>query len=70
MTDLARMLAVIGWTPATLATKTGLNERTVRRWANGQNRVPPPVMDFVTRLAKAHMASPPPEPPRRPAVAA
>jgi hypothetical protein len=55
-------LAATGWSAAELARRLSLgSDRAVRRWASGQNPVPPPVALWLRQVAAAITALPPPE---------
>jgi hypothetical protein len=61
--DLATLLFTIGWSPAELARRLGVNDRTVRRWMAPQDRAgydaPPAVLAWLGDVAawiEAHPA--------------
>ena len=66
MTHLAlrTALCVLGWSGLTLAKRCLVNERTVRRWLDGQSPVPDRVATWLQELVKAHAAHQPPAPRR------
>lgn len=61
MRPLADLLHDIGWTPRSLSEHLGLNERTMRRWANGTNPIPDNVYAWLVVLAETHRLLPFPE---------
>ena len=54
-------LALLHWTPATVARASAVSERTVWRWANGEYAVPPRIEAWLETLADFHAAHPAPE---------
>jgi len=59
--ECARLL---GWSMQEIASRLGMNERQVRRWASGQYPVPDKVADWLERVVTAVAGVPPPPPPR------
>lgn len=53
-------LAALDWSQRGLADLLGVQERQVRRWAQGA-RIPEPVADWLELLARFHKAHPPPQ---------
>jgi ribosome-binding protein aMBF1 (putative translation factor) len=53
-------LSAIGWGCSALAARLGVNERTVRRWASGQNHPPAAVLAWLERVAAFLAADPGP----------
>lgn len=53
-------LAVIGWSLRQLSVRLGCDETRVRRWAAGQQQIPPNVAAWLEKLAEAHEAAPMP----------
>jgi hypothetical protein len=48
--DLALTLRALGWGPQSLAQHLHVNERTVRRWATGQNPTPQWVTEWLAKV--------------------
>lgn len=57
---LLNALAALRWSYAELAEEVDVSPATVRRWANELYVVPPDVLDWLERLAKAHRDDPAP----------
>lgn len=47
--------SALGLTQAGVARLLGVDERTSRRWANGEREVPPPVARFLDYLVAANV---------------
>jgi hypothetical protein len=58
---LRACLDALSWSGRGLAALLRVDERQVRRWATGDYAVPPPVADWLERLARFHEGNPPPE---------
>ena len=59
--DLREALALLRWSQRGLAEALGCDDRIVRRWASGDAMIPADVVLWVSSLAKAHQANPPPQ---------
>jgi DNA-binding transcriptional regulator YiaG len=59
-TRFTTALSTIGWGSSVLAHRLGVNERTVRRWASGQNPPPTAVLAWLERVAAFLAADPGP----------
>lgn len=57
---LKACLDAIRWTQRELSFALDVNERTVRRWAAGQNPVPERVAQWLETLARCHEVNPAP----------
>ncbi len=54
-------LAAIGWSQNVLASRLGLSsDRAVRRWASGQNPIPPRIAAWLTKVVRTLEDVPPP----------
>jgi hypothetical protein len=54
-------LAAIGWPQGVLAARLGMgSDRAVRRWAAGQNPVPPGIVAWLRQLTRTLEKLPPP----------
>lgn len=51
--EYRNLLAALGLTQAGAARLLGVDERTSRRWANGERDVPPPAARFLRFLLEA-----------------
>lgn len=61
--DGARMVALmdsLDWSVAALASRLNVDERLIRRWRNGQNAIPAPVLPWLERIAAGLAAEPVP----------
>jgi hypothetical protein len=54
-------LETIGWSRPFLAQKLGMsNDRSIRRWANGQNAIPAPIAGWLRLVRDTLQDLPPP----------
>jgi len=53
-------LQIVGWSPTSLARHLQCDESLCRRWASGNNAVPPKVAEWLRLVVQAHLAMPPP----------
>ena len=53
-------LELLDWSQRGLAKLLGRDDRTVRRWATGDNEVPDDVAEWLAVLAACHAQHPPP----------
>jgi ribosome-binding protein aMBF1 (putative translation factor) len=60
-TQLREWLDAIGWTQRGLAAQLDCDERMVRRWFNGEWKMPPSVAAWLKRIAAAHTSNPAPQ---------
>lgn len=60
-TRLSTALRTLCWGPLGLAALVNVNRRTVARWMCGQNQAPERVLAWLERLARFHVANPPPD---------
>ncbi len=56
VTRLRHALDILHWSSVALAGELGVNERTVRRWMNGQNAAPVGLVGWLEDLAGYHAA--------------
>lgn len=66
MSPLVRMLSAMDalqWSQRDLARATGIDERTVRRWATGRMQPPEAILDWLDDLALHVQSHPPPRGP-------
>jgi ribosome-binding protein aMBF1 (putative translation factor) len=61
MKTINECVETIGWSLRYLAYRLACDDRTVRRWASGQNACPPEVIKWLNRLAKVHEKHPAPD---------
>lgn len=57
----SKCLEAIGWSQRGLASRLGMGEVTIRRWADGSYPVPADVAQWLAQLAAAHQRHPPPD---------
>ena len=57
---LIECLNALCWTTPVFAAEAKVSERAVRRWYAGNQPIPPPIADWLERLAKFHKENPPP----------
>ena len=53
-------LELLAWSQRGLARLLGLDDRTVRRWASGQNEIPDNIATWLATLAAFHAEHPVP----------
>jgi hypothetical protein len=53
-------LAILHWSVRDLSELLAVSDREVRRWAVGQNPVPPRIAAWLEAAARWHEANPPP----------
>ena len=53
-------LEFLAWSQRSLARMLGLDDRSVRRWASGQNEIPDNIAHWLATLAAFHAKHPPP----------
>ena len=53
-------LDLLAWSQRGLARLLGLDDRSVRRWASGQNAIPGNIAHWLATLAAFHAKHPPP----------
>lgn len=57
---LEECLRTLRWSKRSLADALDVQERTVRRWANGESRIPERVSEWLDRVAGVLEVNPPP----------
>lgn len=55
------VLRLLHWSSRSLADMLGCDERVIRRWAAGENPVPPSIAAWLEQRAATHTAHPPPD---------
>jgi hypothetical protein len=58
--ELRLCLDLLAWSQRGLARMLGLDDRTVRRWASGQNEIPDNIARWLATLAAFHAKHPRP----------
>lgn len=58
--ELRACLAAIGWSIRTLAERASVRQTTAQRWAMDQQRIPPLIAAWLTKLAQYHAKHPAP----------
>jgi hypothetical protein len=53
-------LELLAWSQRGLARQLGFDDRTVRRWASGQNEIPSNIAHWLATLAAFHAKHPAP----------
>ena len=53
-------LAALDWSQRGLATRLGIHDSRVRRWASGRYPIPEPIAVWLDTLARFHETHPPP----------
>lgn len=56
--EMFATMQAIGWSPATLARRLGVQESSVRQWLNGRREIPPNLADWLTKVRDAQGQAP------------
>ena len=59
------ILENICWSKSAFAEMVDVNERTVRRWSNGDDYIPERIAVWLEQIHSCHLDNPPPEKPEK-----